>query len=78
MFFNWGKERYLKVFHTFYCTVTILKNSILQIVDWMHFLNKSYDPTRVVVVLLSEKKLLRRNTCPTLTTRRMMASPIDQ
>jgi len=41
-------------------------------------LRDCYDPTRVVVVFLSEKKLLSRTTWLMLTTRSIMASPMDQ
>lgn len=78
---GWAKIfKMLLIFCSFVPTIN-WRTAILQMkcaLDQRHHLTSSYDPTRVVVVLLSEKKLLRRNTCPTLTTRRMIASPIDQ
>lgn len=49
-----------------------------KVMNQMSELRDCYDPTRVVVVFLSEKKLLSRTTWLMLTTRRIMASPMDQ
>lgn len=53
----------------------VRKNNMI---DQIPGLRDCYDPTRVVVVFLSEKKLLSRTTWLMLTTRRIMASPMDQ
>lgn len=53
-------------------------SGIDKVMNQMSELRDCYDPTRVVVVFLSEKKLLSRTTWLMLTTRRIMASPMDQ
>lgn len=69
----------------FHISTAALEHSMLttqvqinEVMNQILELRDCYDPTRVVVVFLSEKKLLSKTTWLMLTTRRIMASPMDQ